>query len=320
VTTPAKAVPTLPGAYSVAEAATRLLMVAASQIGYHEGKSKSGDWNNDTIYGVWFKLNFNAWCHMFVSWCSSVAGFSKIIPKTAYTPSGFNYFRDQGRVGGRIPPSGKAATGLGNPKRGDIMYVHGLVDGVWRIHHVGLVENVLPGGYIQTVEGNTNTTGSASGDGVYRLKRKVTSKLFFATPNYAAVVVARPKPPAGAKPVERDAHGQPRTGGTPKTDSAGKQILELNVLVAGAKLAGAPTFTAWAQMAAVWGSFKHPSLAIAPAAQPLTGPNFKAAWAKWQRKLGYSGKDADGIPGTGSFSRLIERTGRSKKSPGYQAK
>jgi hypothetical protein len=325
VTAPAKPVPTLPGPYSIDEVIDRFEMVAASQIGYREGKS-GGSWNNDTVYGAWYGKGFNyaAWCASFVSWCADKAGIlGNVIPKHAYTPSGFAWFKARGQVGGRVPPVGKAATGLGRPKRGDIMYVHGLVSGAWRIHHVGIVENVLPGGYIQTIEGNTNTTGSASGDGTYRLKRKVTSRLFFASPNYAAAVKPRPKPAPGAppaKPADVDSHGQPRTGGRPKVDAQGKQILDLGVLTAGAKLTGTPTYTAWAQMAAVWGSFKHPSLNLAPKAQPLTGPNFKTAWAKWQRKLGYTGKDADGIPGTASFSRLIERTGRSKKSSGYKAK
>lgn len=326
MTAPARTIPTLPGPYSVDEVISRFEMVVASQIGYREGKTSGGSWNNDTVYGAWYApgFNFAAWCASFVSWCADKAGIlNTVIPRHAYTPTGFNWFRARNQHGGRVPPGNGPATGLGNPKRGDIMYVHGLTDAGWMIHHVGIVENVLPGGYISTVEGNTNTNGSSTGDGVYRLKRQVTSRLFFCSPNYAAAVKPRPKPAPGApptKPADVDKFGQPRAGGKPKNDSGGRQILDLNVLVAGAKLGGVPTYTAWAQMAAVWGSFKHPSLAIAPKDQALTGPNFKAAWARWQRTQGYSGKDADGIPGTGSFSRLIDRTGRSKNSTGYQAK
>ena len=35
------------------------------------------------------------------------------------------------------------------------------------------------------------------------------------------------------------------------------------------------------------------------------GKKTKAAYKKWQRKLGYRGKDADGIPGTASFKKLV---------------
>ena len=34
-----------------------------------------------------------------------------------------------------------------------------------------------------------------------------------------------------------------------------------------------------------------------------------AAYAKWQRHLGYTGKDADGIPGRASLTRLGDRYG-----------
>jgi hypothetical protein len=322
VTAPAQPVGTLPaGPYSVDEAIARVLRVAASQIGYHEGKSSSGSWNNDTVYGAWYGPGFNyaAWCASYVSWCASVAGFlGTIIPRHAYTPSGFSWFKGQSRVGGRVPPYGKAPTGLGTPKRGDIMYVYGLVDGVWRIHHVGFVENVLPGGYISTVEGNTNTTGSASGDGCYRLRRRVTSRLYFASPDYAKIVKPRPKPAPGAKPLDKN--GLPETGGHPLKDADGRQILDLAVL----KLAATKpnvTYMTWAQRAAASGSLKHPSLALMPKAETVTMASFRAAWKRWQQHLGYRGADADGIPGAASFSRFIERTGRSrKKSTGYQPK
>jgi hypothetical protein len=323
VTAPAKSVPKLPaGPYSVDEAIDRLLTVAASQIGYHEGKS-GGSWNNDTVFGAWYGKGFNfaAWCASFVSWCADKAGpgyLDVVIPRHAYTPTGFNWFRARGLVGGRIPPVGKAATGLGKPKRGDIMYVHGLTSEGWRIHHVGIVENVLPGGYIKTVEANTNTSGSAQGDGVYRLTRKVTSRLFFASPTYAKVVKPRPKPAPGAKPLDRN--GLPETGGHPLKDGEGRQILDLAVL----KLAATKpnvTYMTWAQRAAAAGSLKHPSLALMPKAEPVTMATFRAAWKRWQLHLGYKGADADGIPGAESFSRFIERTGRSrKKSSGYQPK
>jgi hypothetical protein len=197
VTATALKVPPLPVPVSTSAAITRLLTVAASQIGYHEGRTKAGSWNNDTVYGLWYGLNFNAWCHMYLSWCAEVAGkdYTKIIPHEAYTPRGFNWFAKRGLADGRKPPSNGPASGMGKPRRGDIMYVHGKVSGEWRIHHVGIVENVLGGGKISTIEGNTNLTGSASGDGVYRLTRTVSSRLFFCHPQYAAVVTAA-KPPA----------------------------------------------------------------------------------------------------------------------------
>ena len=40
------------------------------------------------------------------------------------------------------------------------------------------------------------------------------------------------------------------------------------------------------------------------------GTSFKRAYARWQRRLGYSGADADGIPGRASLVELGNRTGR----------
>ena len=67
---------------------TDLVLVAASQVGYHEGNSRSelGGGNtsgtaNYTEYAYWFgprvrgDSNFwYAWCAMFISWCARQAG------------------------------------------------------------------------------------------------------------------------------------------------------------------------------------------------------------------------------------------------------
>lgn len=42
------------------------------------------------------------------------------------------------------------------------------------------------------------------------------------------------------------------------------------------------------------------------------GPRTKAAYAEWQRSLGYRGNDADGVPGTKSLTALGKRTGLFK--------
>jgi CHAP domain-containing protein len=302
VTAPARPIPTLPGPYSVDEAITRLINIQASQVGYHEGRS-GGDWTNDNAFGQWYGSNGVAWCAQFQSWAASQAGYlDVIIPKHQYTPAGYNWFKSRGRE-------------VGLPKRGDLLYVYGKVRGEKnpRVHHVGMVEQVLPGGYIRTLEGNTNTGGSAQGDGVYRLQRQVTSRLRFVRPDYTKVV--KPRPP-GKKPPGKSV--MPRTGGHPKKDSKGAEILDLRILVLATKVPVATHMT-WAQRAAVCGSFKHPKIGCMPPAEEVTRESFKAAWKRWQQKLGYKGADADGIPGTASFSRLIEKTGRSKKSPGYRA-
>jgi hypothetical protein len=296
MTAPARAIPPLPGPYSAAEAIDRLLIVAASQIGYREGRSSNGSYNNDNAYGVWYKSNKVSWCAQWVSWVANGTGYlDKIIPKHQYTPSGANWFLARGQLD-RKPVNGDKK--VGTPRRGDIMYVFGPVSGekAPRVHHVGIVEKVLSGNRIQTIEGNTNTSGSSQGNGVYRLTRTVTSRLYFARPNYAAVVQKRPAPPKTAPP-------QP-----PKLPRiTGYSLAGLKAAAATNSLSGNYA----AQRLQAMSSLKV--LGFAKTVYPAAGVNFHAhfrtAWAGWQRSLGYRGADADGIPGETSIRRLASRTG-----------
>lgn len=148
-----------------------LLQVAASQIGYQEGRV-GDDWNNDNAYGVWYPMNFVAWCAIFVSWCADHAGIDEtIIPHYAYTPSGADWFDSRGQLS------------QGDPQAGDVGFVY--YTSLGRIGHTFIVERVLDDGRLQTIEGNTNTSGSSQGDGVYRLNRSVHSGLYFGHPAFA---------------------------------------------------------------------------------------------------------------------------------------
>lgn len=109
--------------------------VAVAEIGYKE----TG--NNSTKYGKWYGMNGAAWCHMFVSWCADQAGVStSIIPKTASTTAGMEWFKKKGlfRYKGKY-----------TPKRGDIVYFK------TGRSHVGIVEKVS-GNTLHTIEGNTS--------------------------------------------------------------------------------------------------------------------------------------------------------------------
>jgi CHAP domain-containing protein len=203
VTAASKTVPALPAPSTAAAVKARVLAVAASQIGYREGQDSDG-YNNDNAFGVWYGYNRVSWCAQFVSWCASKAGVLDVaIPKHQYTPTGWNWF---------VAHNEDVTT----PQAGDVMYVYGPVSGEKnpRVHHVGFVEKVLSGGRIQTIEGNTNTSGSSQGNGVYRLVRTVSSRLKFARPNYAAAVVA-PKPSKGGGSTAK-----PPTAPSQETDMA----------------------------------------------------------------------------------------------------
>ena len=174
-----------------------ILKVAASQVGVREGRDANGNWNNRVKYTTWYadrvKNNAfltSAWCAIFISWLAFQAGgLGTIIPLHAWTPSGLAWFT-------------KRRQRVSNPRSGDIVYFYYPSKG--RVAHVGIVESVS-GGYITTIEGNTNTSGSSQGNGVYRLRRPINSNMRFCRPAYsmsAAPVPAAPAPvPAAPAPV-----------------------------------------------------------------------------------------------------------------------
>lgn len=166
--------------------ATDVLNVAAKEIGYREGRDANGNWNNRTKFNTWYAERVNnstfmtvAWCAIFVSWVAWKASALSIIPLHAWTPAGLAWFKARGRV-------------VSTPRRGDIVYFYYASMG--RVGHVGIVESV-GSGYIVTIEGNTNTNGSSQGNGVYRLKRAITSSQIFCRPAYTPTVAPVPTPP-----------------------------------------------------------------------------------------------------------------------------
>ena len=54
-----------------------VIAIAKKEIGYKEGT------NNDTKYGVWYNLNHQPWCMMFIQWCFHQVKADKLILRTA---------------------------------------------------------------------------------------------------------------------------------------------------------------------------------------------------------------------------------------------
>lgn len=277
MTTPIRRLPRdLPEPSSVANVIERYRRTLASQVGYREGP------NNDTMYGVWFGLNHTAWCHIFVSWGAAAATIPfTVIPKTAWTPGGFAFFSSKNQD-------------VATPQAGDLGYVYGLVasEGRKRIHHVFYVESVS-GDYVTTLEGNTNNTGSASGNGVYRGRRRWrngTGKLYFGRPNYALAVKAAPKPPA--KP--------PASG----SDADTRPVVDLSALVYHATYGTGHYNPASSVEMVSMVKLRLIALRMGTAAN-----SFRSCYAAWQRHLGYTGDDANGIPGMQSLTVLANNSG-----------
>jgi hypothetical protein len=298
VTAPIKKLPALPAPTSVANVIRRLLLTLGSQVGYREGKTGS-TWNNDQAFGVWYGYPRVAWCHQFVSWGAFVAGLlGTVIPKEMYTPSGENFFEAHKRQ-------------VKTPQAGDVFYVWNAALG--RVSHVGVVEKVLSGNRIQSLEGNTNTTGSDQGNGVYRLTRTVSSRLRFYRPNYAlAVRAAAPKPPA-PKPTPKPTPKPPAPAKPVPAESIDRRIYldELVYAATHANLSGLKRKNAVDRIALTKRSLEALGCG-------KTSESFRTMWARFQGKAfpkvdkpAWRGRDADGIPGDESAWFLARLTGRA---------
>jgi hypothetical protein len=148
-----------------------VVALAAAEVGYREAQLPNGTWSNKNKFGREFGADGVAWCHIFVSIIARHAGVRDKVPQTAWCPSGLKFFRD------------RDLTGHFPPRAGDIGY---LIQGS-HVPHVFYVEKWIDSlGMVQTIEGNTNTNGSAQGNGVYRLRRPDSE-------DNTGIVYARPK-------------------------------------------------------------------------------------------------------------------------------
>ncbi|HEX3077615.1 MAG TPA: peptidoglycan-binding protein [Lachnospiraceae bacterium] len=159
----------------------KLIKIAEEEVGYLEkasnenldSKTANAGKSNYTKYGKWIGCNGQPWCHSFVSWCANQAGIpSSIIPKTAGTHYGANWFKKNAKF---IAPSKSNP-----PRRGDLMY-HDSGKGQG---HVGIVVAYNGGDSVETIEGNTNNSGSREGTIVTHKTRKFSYIWGFGRPKY----------------------------------------------------------------------------------------------------------------------------------------
>lgn len=281
--------------------AAAVTKVAKAEVGYHEGRS-NGHWNNKEKYAAevpglsW--ADYQAWCATFVSWVALKAGAASLYPRTASCLVGVAWFKKAGRFS-EYPAVG-AQVFFG--KNGG--------------EHTGIVYD-YDADYIYTYEGNTNDNGSAEGDGVYAKKRarrdahtygygypKFEGGIKSADPAYAKDAPKAPAKPAPAKPAPaKPAPAKPKP----------KPVVDLSNMIAAAKTdpkAAQGHTTHAADVKIVEAALKAEGLLSAKyASDGSFGTTALEAYKAWQHKLGYSGKDADGIPGLTSLSRLGAKHG-----------
>lgn len=145
------------------DARTDLVMVAMSQLGYHEGNSKS-QCNGENTRGNGNYVEYNycngsvdqygngtltygyPWCAAFVSWCARMAEIPiYTLPNSVSCASWVQYFRSQGQY--RARASGYI------PQQGDLIFFRNRSSDAISTH-VGIVRYVC-NGIVYTIEGNS---------------------------------------------------------------------------------------------------------------------------------------------------------------------
>ena len=150
--------------------AAKIIEIAKKEVGYKEGK------NNDTKYGVWFKMNHVPWCMEFVQWCVAQAGEGGKIKKTA----GCQDFEAWAKREDLI-----VATNM--VQAGDILLYDFSKAG--KAEHTGFALGYNEHTHlIDTVEGNTAGDGKGSqknGDGVYLKHRAPSTVRYVVRPKWS---------------------------------------------------------------------------------------------------------------------------------------
>ncbi|QEI43563.1 hypothetical protein BMF77_04183 [Dolichospermum sp. UHCC 0315A] len=159
--------------------AQQVIKFAANEIGYKENPPKS----NNNKFGIWYGMNREPWCAMFVSYCLHNTGLPLKITTNkgfAYCPFGIKWFKEQG------------LWHTSNPKVGDIVFYDWKNDGV--SDHVGIVAKVNSDGSIDAIEGNTSERDDSNGGQVMQRTRR-GNIVGYGRPNYTSGDDVTPLPP-----------------------------------------------------------------------------------------------------------------------------
>lgn len=281
--------------------AERIIKIAKAEVGYHEGRS-GGHWDNREKYAAqvpglaWVSTDGQPWCAVFVSWCALKADLAALYPSTASTDAGAAWFKAKKQWSEYPAVGAQVFFGV----NGDM-------------NHTGLVYD-YDADYIYTVEGNTNTSGSREGDGVYLKKRartdaRVQGYGYPAFPEGIKSADPARKDKTPSVPVEKPAPApKPATKPAPAVPT-----VTLSHVVEAAKK----------DPKAAQGKGAHPEctkiveaalqaeglLAKQYASDGAFGTVTVAAYKAWQERCHYSGAAADGIPGHDSLFKLGQKHG-----------
>jgi hypothetical protein len=151
-----------------------IVHTAQQQVGFVEGA------NNDNPYGIWYGMNNEPYCAMFVSWVFAQNNLSHLVAAQttkgfAYCPAGLAWFQQKSCVVNKYD---------GRP--GDLVFFS--FNGNGQADHVEIIVDASKDG-ITTVGGNTSpdhalTASQANGNGVYLRHRPYLYVLAIVRPQY----------------------------------------------------------------------------------------------------------------------------------------
>ncbi|MEV0372690.1 transglycosylase SLT domain-containing protein [Streptomyces sp. NPDC050636] len=281
-----------------------LIDIEKTEVGYREGYS-NGQWNNRQKYspavpGLEWSQN-QAWCETFQSWAFQEADAKSLAPVTASCVTAVNWYKNRGRFS-YYPAIGALA--FFGPGGGA---------------HVGLVYK-YDADNAYTIEGNTNANGSPEGNGVYMKTRPRRDGFLYGygLPAFAEGVVTA-DPGLKDKPgFTYHATASSSAAGSPPTTPVETAL----PWVSSNQLIWAATHSADEQRAVEPGN-SNPAddvalvqdalekvMGVAPGdPHGVFDAETQKLYDKFRKeKLGYSGADAMGAPGTRSLAELGQRS------------
>ena len=230
--------------------------------------------NTGSTYGEIVGHPNRDWNGSFIDVIARTVGLN--LPSHVHTAAALSYYFQRGMTHVR-------------PKPGDIVFFsfsNGEPQGMPHVGVVTDVEHFSKHGMFQTIEGQTSNgtpKGSSANDGVYRRNRYVYDVLAFARPNFSRTF-----------PKKQDEKTDPDPGKLPT-----KPSVKSSIIIPGLKHPCIITVQLALGIAvglrgAKRGEWDHKSV---------------AAFANFQRRIGYIGKHASGIPDLNSLERLSSETG-----------
>lgn len=281
--------------------ALKLIALALDEVGYHEGRDPNGNWNNDQKYSdavpglAW--SDRMAWCQTFQSWLAWKAGSAAYEPRTASCATAVAWFAKAGRFSYYPAIGAQVFYGPGGGS------------------HVGRVIK-YDRDYIWTVEGNTNDSGSAQGDGVYQLKheRRSARVYGYGLPAFPEGIVTA-DPALKGKPGYTFAETASGIPAAPKPVS--KPVVSVaHINAARAKDIPAATghTTYPAEVKIVEAALVAEGLLAKEWADGSWGTKTDDAFNAFRRRIGLTGDDAKGAVGSFSLGKLGAKHGFTVKS------